>query len=725
MAVIQKIRERYAKLAGFVIALSLVAFIISEGINGSFGSFFGKDTSVAKVNGDKVDAQEYYNNVQEYISLSELYRKGQPLTDADRAQIQQSVLEQMVMEKLIQKDAGKLGLTVSDQEAKEMFGGVSPDPAVQQFPYFADPQTGQFNPQAIKQFENAVKKGGSTPEESEQIKKAGEQWSALKKVLVRSRLVQKYNAMISGGAYTPDFMLKRDEQELAMQAGIRFVKIPLTTVDDSKVKITDADLKAYMERHKAQFMVDQPTRSIDYVVFDINPDAEDTMKSKTALETLKPRFATTTDDKKFVTSNSDGRYDDAYVTKKTYPSAFADSIFAQPVGSVYGPYFEKDAYMLTKVTARTTMPDSVKCRHILVQTEKGGQPALDSATAKARIDSVAAAIAAGADFKAMVAKYSDDEGSKATGGEYDFTLAQRAGISKEFGDFIFEGKPGEKKVVKVSNPSYSGYHYIEIINQKDPVTAVKLATVSKTLITSTRSSNAVLSKANAFAGNNNNAQAFDAAIKKEMLNKRVAEDIKPSDFTLQGLGAARDLIHWLYGAKEGEVSNPIQIDNHYVVAKVTAIQEPGLRPLTANLRAQLEGMVKAEQKAKIIADQYKSAQSLDAIAQSSGQPVQTADSIKGNAAFTPAIGFEPKIMGYIFSDKLQPNTLSPALKGRDGVFFITLVHRNTVPLSDGDKMAMQQQKSMESMQAKNYINSMLPEALRRNGTVTYNAKNIR
>ena len=718
MAVIQKIRDRYAKLAGLAIALSLVAFIVSEGINGSFASFFGRDTSVAKVNGDKIDVQEYGKTVQEYQSLTELFRKGQPMTETDLAQMRQSVLEQMVSEKLIEKEAKKLGLVVSEAEKKDMFYGNNPDPAVQQFPYFAG-QSGQFDPQNIKAFEREVKKDGS-----EQAMKALAQWEALKTFLERSKLVQKYNALIANATYTPKFMLTRSQQEQTMQAGIRYVKIPYTSVSDNEVKVSDADLTEYMNKHKAQYETDQPSRSIEYVVYAITPDAQDTAKALNALNKIHDEFATASDNEKFVTRNSDDPYVDAFVTKKTLMSAYTDTIFNQPVGGVFGPYFENDNYKLTKIVTKMTLPDSVKFRHILIKTEDQGKAtAIDSNVAKARIDSIATAIAGGADFKAMVTKYSDDAGSKTTGGEYDFNLQQRASTSKELADFIFEGKTGEKKVVKVGNSMYAGYHYVEILSQKDPVTALKIATITKGLITSGRSSNAILSKANEFAGRNNNATAFDAAVKKEMLNKRVAEDIKPGDFVIQGLGPARELIRWVYDAKDGDVSNPLQLEKNYVVAKVSGIQEKGLRTLNTNLRAQLEGLVKAEKKAKMIADKYKSMQSLEAIAQAAGQTVVMADSLKGNASFTPALGYEPKVIGYAFYEKLQPNTLSPALKGKDGVFFISLIHRNQVT-TPGDQFAQQQQQMMEAMQTKNYIGSMLPEAIRKNGSVTYNPKNI-
>src|SRR5690606_12489170 len=143
-----------------------------------------------------------------------------------------------------------------------------------------------------------------------------------------------------------------------------------------------------------------------------------------------------------------------------------------------------------------------------------------------RIDSAGAMVKSGAPFDSVVQKYSDDQGSMNTAGEYDFTLQQRADISKEFADSAVEGKPGEKKTVKVDNDAYSGYHYIEIISQKGVQPAVKLATISKTLYSGDATEMAVYSSAADFAGKNNNAKAFDEAVKKDNINKRIGENVK-------------------------------------------------------------------------------------------------------------------------------------------------------------------------------------------------------
>src|ERR1700761_8100224 len=83
MSVIQTIRNRYGKIAGAVIAIALVGFIISDARNGSFGSFFGgHDSNVMKVDGTKIEPKEYQQFLKEYETLYSMFNKGRALDDA-------------------------------------------------------------------------------------------------------------------------------------------------------------------------------------------------------------------------------------------------------------------------------------------------------------------------------------------------------------------------------------------------------------------------------------------------------------------------------------------------------------------------------------------------------------------------------------------------------------------------------------------------------------------
>lgn len=329
----------------------------------------------------------------------------------------------------------------------------------------------------------------------------------------------------------------------------------------------------------------------------------------------------------------------------------------------------------------------------------------------------------GADFNAVAAKYSEDDGSKNNGGEYTFTLQQKPGISKEFGDFIFDGKVGEKKTVKVENSAYAGYHYIEILDQKGVQTAAKLATVSKSLFAGDNTVNAVYAKANEFAGKNSTGKAFDEAIKKENLNKRVGDNIKESDFVIPGIGSSREIIRWVYDAKVDDVSPVFQLDGRYIVAKLSGIQEKGLMKLNPTIRPAIENIVRTQKKGQMIADKYKSMNNLDAIASASAQPAKQIDSFNISLQFISDLGYEPKVAGYTFYQGFKPNTMSPAIKGMDGVFFVNLLQRTTINVPVDPAMEAQK-KMMAESQYRQQASQQVMEMLRKKADIKYSVKNI-
>jgi peptidyl-prolyl cis-trans isomerase D len=573
-----------------------------------------------------------------------------------------------------------------------------------------------FDPQRIKAFESQVDQADPTG-------KAREEWETLKKYVVRNALMKKYAALVSGFAYTPKFALAVQEQEQNEMASMRYVKVPFTMIPDGEVKITDEDLVAYMKKREPQYKLDEPTRSIEYVSFDVIPTAEDTARSKGALEQLKAEFAATTDNENFVNRNSDDAYVKGMTAKTAFMSAYADSIYAMPAGVVYGPYYENGSYKMTKLTDKRTMADSVKCRHVLVKTKNAGQPTNSDSTAKSKIDSAIAAINGGIPWADVVNKFSEDDGSKQTAGEYTFTLAQKAQISKEFGDFIFDGKVGEKKMVKVDNQNYSGYHYIEILSQTNFQPAAQVATISKAMFAGDNTESAVYSKATEFAGKNATEKAFDETIKKENLNKRMGDNVKANDFVISGIGSAREIVRWMYEAKVGDVSQVFALDGRYIVAKLSSTQEPGLMKLDANMRPAIENMVRAEKKAELIKTKYKGATSLDAISQASGQPILQADSFNASNAFVANLGYEPKAVGYAFNKGFALNTMSPAIKGQDGVIYISVTNRFT-KAGASDPATTAQMAQMMDMQMKNSMGQQVFDILRKKADIKYNPKNL-
>ncbi|HZD78232.1 MAG TPA: peptidylprolyl isomerase [Acidobacteriaceae bacterium] len=101
------------------------------------------------------------------------------------------------------------------------------------------------------------------------------------------------------------------------------------------------------------------------------------------------------------------------------------------------------------------VPDQVKVRHILISVPKGADAATDAA-AKTKAQDVLKQLRAGGDWNALAKKYSDDPGSKDTGGELGFL--QHGVTVPEFDKAAFSLNPGQ-----ISDPvkTQFGYHVIQ------------------------------------------------------------------------------------------------------------------------------------------------------------------------------------------------------------------------------------------------------------------------
>jgi peptidyl-prolyl cis-trans isomerase D len=102
-----------------------------------------------------------------------------------------------------------------------------------------------------------------------------------------------------------------------------------------------------------------------------------------------------------------------------------------------------------------SVPEQARSRHILIQAA-GGADATTDAAAKAKAEGILKQIQGGANFAELAKQYSDDPGSKDSGGELGF--AKRGAMVPEFDDAIFAQKIGETKIVKTR----FGYHIVQV-----------------------------------------------------------------------------------------------------------------------------------------------------------------------------------------------------------------------------------------------------------------------
>lgn len=651
MSVIQRIRDKATWIIFVTIALALIAFILQDGSFRRGGSMFSNTTSVASVNGTKIEKKDFDAKVDLYLQM-----QGQ---GAQRNQLSARVWEMMVEQEVLEQQFKKLGLTVPGKELTDiMFSPTSPFARE-----FTDPQTGVFDEQKARDAFTQLKKSKNA-EQQQMVERIYIEPAALQ------ALQQKYQSLITQAVYVPKWMAEKSNTDNNSIASISYVYAPYSSISDSTVKISDDEIAAYVNKHANQFKQEEETRSISYISFDASPSGADSAAVLQQLNELRGEFASTADVKAFLGSKgTELPYADMYVTKSNMKMPNADSIMTLADGQVYGPYLDGGNYTLAKMIGHRELPDSVKVRHILIKTvEQGGQPVLADSIAKKRIDSIVTAINGGANFAAMVQQYSDDPGSKAKGGEYEFASVQFSGISKEFAEVAFYGNTGDKKVVKVENGGYSGYHYIEVLEQKNRQIAYKVANLSKPVTSSQETIGAASTAAQQFAAVSRTKKAFDEAAAKQNKFPMSSPDIKQNDFSVMGLGENRSFVKWIFEGEAGDVSEPTEIGDRYVIAVITAVNKAGLLSAHA-ARPVVESILKNEKKAQQLINTKFKGNSLEAYAQSAGTAIQRADSLSFQSPFIPGVGSEPKVMGAAFNKNIQAKVSEP-IAGTTGVFAV-------------------------------------------------------
>jgi peptidyl-prolyl cis-trans isomerase D len=700
MSIIQKIRDKAAVLLTSLIALSLIGFLVQDAFIGKSSSAFTSRTStVGSINGKKIDAIEFNTKVN---MAEQGYRsQGMQTNEMMTQNIIESIWNGYIQDELVRTETNKLGLSLT---SKELGNLLFSDNAPQEFKQlFTNPNTGQFDVQAARNWFNSLKKS----KKSEDLKMVTDQ---LINPLHTRLLTDKYNSLFSQGSYVPRWMLEKINTDNSLFASVSYVGIPYATISDSlpSLKVSDAEINEYVNQHKEEFKQEK-ARSVSYVIFDANPSQADSIALYNQLNNLKVELETAADAKAFITrNNSSIPFFDGYTLKSRLQMGEKDRIIAMPTGSVIGPYLDATNYVVAKKVETRILPDSVKCRHILIGTvdPRTGQLIREDSTAKRKADSVFNAVNNGSDFGLLAAVLSDDEGSKNNKGEYNFSSVD-LNLAKEFREFIFYKPVGSREVVKTE----FGYHILEVLNQKNFEEGYKMAYLSKKIVSSQETDNAASSAATIFAGNSRTTKAFDENVVKMNLNKRLAENIKEMDYAVSGM-SSRPIVKWIFENKVGTVSEPFDLKDKYVVVTVTGAFDEGVQP-AAVARAMVEPILRNRKKAAEISKKIGNATSLDAIATAQGSQVFTADTIRFIDPFVPNLGNEPKVIGAAFNKSNQTKISAP-IEGQNGVYVIKVNQVGALPAANAD---LTMQKKSQEAQMKQFAAYSTLESLRKSAKI--------
>ena len=648
MAVLAKIRQHSAIMIG-VIALALFSFIIQDLFTkGSFGS---SSKDVGSINGKDVSFEDFR------IKVSNVEKSGQGITATEASK---RVWDQEVTVALLSAEFDKLGLRVGEKHILDI---LKEDQNIGKNPMFLN-AAGVFD---VAKFKEYFK---SNPEQAQYLKDR-------EKDAELNAKFQIYNTLIKSGIYTTENEGKFNYEMGANKVNFAYVAGLYSTIKDSDVKVTDAEIVDYMKLSPKKFKSEE-TRNVEYVLIEDKASVADENEIKSRINGLLSGsvvynqatgkndtlagFRSTANVVEFVNSNSDVPYDSSYVAKKDLPAVDADQLFNLAPGAVYGPYVYGKYYCISKSLGKKAGVNA-KASHILISYEGTQVPnkkeKRTKAEAKAKAEAILAQVNANPDSFLMLAFTNSDDSSAQQGGDLGYFGQNQ--MVKPFNDFVFNNGIG--KVGLVETPF--GFHIIKITDKQD---GIRLATVAQKIEASEATSDKVFTQATKFEMDVADKD-FNKVAKEMALTVAPAVSVKAMDENFGSLGNQRAIVRWAFEkeSKEGAVKRFEVANVGHVIAKVKSIDNSGLIPVD-QARPYVESILKNKKKAEMLKAKMNGS-SLEAIAKATGSSVQQATNVTlENPVLTGGVGQEPKVVGNAFA--LAANKLSAPIEGVTGVYVV-------------------------------------------------------
>ena len=665
MAILNKIRERSLFLI-LVIAMALFSFVFADVINKGGGFSIADQNLIATVNGIEMEREDFMRKVENL--------ERQNRTSRSNVQSMNAIWDTELRRLILASEFDKLGISVEKDMMRELLKNN-----LISFDEFTNSQ-GEFDQRKLNEFISNLKDISPESMDLQGAQVNYQSWNNYEETIASSGLEKIYFDLIRSAINSTVFEGKTQHGYENDNIDLKYVNIPYSTIADSLVKVTNSDVKKYMQKNKSDFEV-EASRDLIYVKFEENPskfdekEIEDQIvellddreefdfESKTNTKVLG--FKNTNDHEEFLDINSAIKFYDSYVFENSFSKEIGPIVYSLKNGEVHGPYREGNFIKMTKLVDSKRMPDSVKVRHILIpysgSLRSDPNEIKTREQAKKTADSIYKIVKRSPSMFKSLLDLSSDKASNENDGEIEFSYVD--GFAPEFKDFSFQNRVGRISVVETD----FGFHVIEILTQSKRKKAVKVANLALNLEASERTIDSIFNVTSKFEIAIENSNFRDVANESNYKINPV-NNIRELNENIPGVGSQRAIIRWAYNSETNinDVRRFNLQDGGYLVAMLTSINQEGLMSIN---KASITSIpkIRKEKKAKIIMDKIKG-KTLEDISYNQNQTIQTALAVNMKNPVLSGTGNEASVVGYAFG--LGEGKTSEGIAGNNGVFYI-------------------------------------------------------
>lgn len=703
MAALGKIRKRGMILIS-IIGLGLFAFIAEEGFRSCEASRNDQRQQVGKVLGEKVNVQDFQKLIDEYTEVIKMQQGVDNLNEMQMNQVKDMVWQTYIQTKVVEDEAKKIGLTVTDAELQNILAEGT-NPMLMQTP-FVNRQTGRFDVNSLKKFIADYKtQQTANPQMAAQYQTLYKYWTFIERTLRQQILAQKYQSLLAGCILSNPVEAKLSYKEENEESSIQLATFAYSTIDDSKIKVQDADLKAKYDELKERFKQNVESRDIKYVTVRVEPSPADRAELQQTFKKYTTDLAAASEPANVVRkSTSLVNYLGIPVAKTAYPNDIADKLDSMAVGQTYGPFETKmdNSMNVVKLISKQLLPDSVQYRQIQVI---GKTPA----EAQKRADSIYTALNAGAAFETIAKKYGQS-GEKVwmTTAQYQNAPSLDADTKTYIGTLNNSGV-NELKNIKIGQ----GNLIVQVVDRRAMINKYTAAVIKKTIDFSKDTYSKAYNKFSSFVSANQTPESIQKNAKSSGYTVQDAKDITTSTHTLVGINATREAMKWLFDAKEGEISPMYECGNNdqLLLVVLDKIHPKGYRSYDdPQVKEFLKAEVLRDKKAEQLMVKAKDVKNI-AAAQAKGAKVDAVNQITFAApVFVMSVGAsEPALSGAVAATAKGKFSSRP-VKGNAGVYVFEVTGRTMRPGKFDAKTEEQKTRQKALQYAGNFMNELILKA---------------
>ena len=689
MAAIGKIRS-WGPVLVSVIGLALFAFIAEEAFRSCESTKNQQRQQVGEVLGKKVNVQEFQALVDEYQQVIKMTQGRENLSEDELNQVKDQVWNTFVNNTIIEREAEKLGLRVTDTELQNILREGT-NPMLRQTP-FVNQQTGLFDATQLTKFLNDYKANQNNPQLAEQYKAIYDYWKFIEKTLRQQTLTMKYQSLLLGCLISNPVSAKAAFEGQNQETGVVLASFPYSSIKDDEVQVSDADLKAKYDQQKEAWKQTAETRDIKYVAFQVEASKADRDALMQTITEAAQKLESGANPAEVVRkAQSQVPYLGLPVTTRAFSTDIAKRLDSMAVGQTTAPFetTSDNTFNVVKLISKQQLPDSVEFRMMQV----GGSTIEE---AQKRADSIFTAIKGGVAFDSIARKYGQ------TGDTQWLTTAQYQNsqtIDSDTKEYLLALNTLAKGELKNLNFT-SGNVIVQVTDRRNFVEKYDVAVIKHTIDFSKGTYSDAYNKFSQFVSENKTIDALEK--NADSFGYKVLErgDISNAEHNVAGIRSTREAMKWIFDAKAGDVSPLYECGNNdrLLVVALEKVHPVGYRDLES-VKDIVKAQVIRDKKFDMLKAKLANVKSI-ADAQGQGAKVDSVNQITFSApVFVQATGSSEAALAGAAST-VQPGQFSAApVKGNNGAYLFQVLKRTQRDGVKFDDKQMEQQLKQTAMQA--------------------------